>query len=391
MQPADVDYLRSAPGQALLAQARTGRGTPLHQRHRALAKLAPRDEVRLVLEQDELRVRASAKIPFADELLFERTALEQATPWPVAAERAARWPEPTFAALVDLGAGLGFDALAAAATGRPVLAVERDPVRAALLQANAAARGWDARLQVLCRDIAASDFDLPLAFLDPDQRPDGARVRDPNAFSPPADSWADTLAHFACSMVKLPPSVEDDDAWREAPQEVVSLDGRARERRVYYGEWDGLAPRRALSLPSGRAIEGEGAFGPDPRAPREGDALLDPDASVHHADLVGDLAVRDGLRPLNRARAYLLGTAPVDAAPGTWLRIDAVLPFTAKAMDAWLQARDVGTLTLRKRGIEARAESWRKKLHPRGRRPGTLVLTCDPDERWIALGCLEDG
>ena len=386
MQLPDVDFLRSAPGRALLEAARTSRGQPLHQRHRQLDKKAPRDHVRLALEQDALRVAAAAKTPLAEQLLLERTALEQATTWDVAAERATRWPGPTPEALVDLGAGLGFDALAAAQSGRPVLAVERDPVRAALLDANANALGVSDRLRVLCAPIEAAAFDLPFGFLDPDQRPGGERVRDATAFSPPADTWETLLGRFRAAMVKLPPNLDMEDA---RPFEVVSHNHQAKERRLFFGDWGTTWQRRALALPSARSIEGEGAFGPSARTPVVGDALLDADASVHHAGLVGDLAVRDGLQPINRARSYLVGADVVDAAPGTWLRVDAVLAFSAKAMNAWLRASDIGQLTIRKRGIEARAEDWRRRLRPKGSRAATLVLTCDRDERWIALGCLD--
>lgn len=389
MQPDDVGFLETAEGRALLDAARASRAHPLHQRHRALIKIAASEQVRLVLEQDALRQRARAKVPFAEELLLERVALEQATSWPVACERATRWPGPLTDALVDLGAGIGFDALATAETGRPVLAVERDPVRAALLTANARVRKVSERLQVLCAALETTAFDLPFAFLDPDQRPEGKRARDPEAFSPAAGTWDSVLRRFRAAMVKLPPSVERDfmDAH---PFEVVSLDGRARERRLFYGDWGRPLPaRRALCLPSGTAIEGEGIQGPGARAPTVGDALLDADTCVHHADLMGDLAARDGLQPINGARAYLVADQPVAASPGTWLRIDATLGFDARSMKTWLREHDIGSLTIRKRGIEARVEDWRKKLKPRGKQRGTLVLTCDPDKRWVALGCFE--
>ena len=387
MDASDVAFLRSAAGQALLDAARSTRGQPPHQRHRTLRRLDPRF-ARVVLTQDALRERAAGSVPAADELLFEREALEQATAWPVATERASRWHLTEDQVLADLGAGLGVDALAAAKAGRRVLAVERDPVRCALLEANAETLGVSDRVVVMHADLGDGVPEAAAALLDPDRRADANTRgnRDVTTFAPAADRWPTLLASYSAAMVKVPPSPRGLPH-ATGPFEVVSLRGRARERRLFVGEWGSPAPRRALALPTGASIEGHGVGGPTPRKPAVGDALLDMDASVHHAGLAGDLAVRDGLRPINARASYLLGDAPVASSPGTWLHVEAVLPVQAKALNAWLRANDVGTLTLRKRGIETRVADWRKKLRPRGARTATLVLTCGPDARWLALGC----
>ena len=148
----DVAFLAGDAGREAREAARALRDKPLHQRHRALSRTYDSDRARLLLEQDDLERRAAAKVPDPTQWLFEREALEQATPWPVAAERATRWPGDPTAPLVDVGSGAGVDALAVAATGRPVIAYERDPVCAALLRANAAALGLAERVDVRAED-----------------------------------------------------------------------------------------------------------------------------------------------------------------------------------------------------------------------------------------------
>jgi hypothetical protein len=390
MEPVDpslLALLAGPEGESLLGAARATRDLAPHRRPAALRGLASPEGVRAALLQDDLRRRAAPRCPHADRLLLLPGALEQATAWEVAAERATRWASPPSVPLVDLTAGQGFDALATALAGRAVTACERDPLRAALLAENARRLGVSHLLQVETLEAEEAPPG-PLAFLDPDRREGGRRTRDPETFSPPASRWPHLLARYGRAMVKVGPAT--DAVGLEVPFEVVSLDRRARERRLLVG-FPAAPPRAALALPGGERVEGEGLSWPDPRAPREGDWLLDPDPAVTLAGLVGDLARSHGLSPVHPRIAYLLGDAPRAGAPGTWLEVEAVLPARARAIDSWLASRGIGDLEIRTRGVADPPEAWRRRLRPRGPRRGTLVLTRGPDERWTALGASVGG
>ena len=310
------------------------------------------------------------------------------TAWPVAEERATRWLREIDAPLRDLGAGIGMDTLATALSGRPVVAYERDPVRACLLEHNVRALDVEDRVDVRREDVTKNGSlpVAPLALLDPDRRPGGVRTRDPDEWEPPIGLWDDLLDVFGRAMVKLSPT--DALQWLDVPFEVVSLDGRSRERRLFLEDWPELAKRRALALPSGRSVEGEGARWPDPVDVEEGHWLLDPDAAVVLAGLVGDLALRDGLRPVHPEIAFLVGEAPNETAPGHWVRVDEVLSPHPKKLKAWLRAHDVGNLTIRKRGVATSVEKWRRLIQPKGKSAATLVITRDVRDRWVAYGSL---
>ena len=90
MEAGSVRFLSSDAGARALAAARDARSLPVHRRAKALADLGTPEEIRAALVQDDLRVRAAARCPHAEVLLFHPEALEQATAWPVAAERATR-------------------------------------------------------------------------------------------------------------------------------------------------------------------------------------------------------------------------------------------------------------------------------------------------------------
>ena len=376
-------FLMSARGQALLAAAREVRALDPLQRRGAMATQADPAALRAVLAQDDLRRSAAATWPEAERLLLTRAGLEQATAWPVARERAGRWPLEASTGLVDLGAGLGADALATAMGGRPVEAWEEDEVRAALLDHNARALGLEGLVRVRRGDVLAAAPTGRLAFFDPDRRPGDRRTRAPEDFRPKLSTWEALLAPFEAWMVKLPPVVAGEGL-PPGPIEVVSLGGRLRERRLLGGApFAEAAPRAALALPQGERVDGEGVGWPAAVDVEVGAWLLDPDASVTVADLVGDLARREGLAPAHPRIAYLVGPGPARA-PGHWVRVEAVLPARAAAINRWLAEADVGQLTLRSRGLADPVASWRRRLKARGQGAATVVLTRDRRDRWVA-------
>jgi len=116
------------------------------------------DLAKAAIETVILRSKARGKFPDTERLYFEREALEQATPAAVAGHRAARLA--AFATVLDLGCGLGADAIALARAGCCVIAVERDPLRAAMAAANFAA------LNLPIEVIAADALTMPQLEVD---------------------------------------------------------------------------------------------------------------------------------------------------------------------------------------------------------------------------------
>jgi len=89
----------------------------------------------------QIRLRERARTKFGDDaarIYFTQAGLEQATSAPVAAHRAARYHAAR--RIADLCCGIGGD-LRALADGHDVLAVDRDPLTAAIATANMRALG----------------------------------------------------------------------------------------------------------------------------------------------------------------------------------------------------------------------------------------------------------
>lgn len=380
---ARAEHLTTPEAARLLEAARAAWSLPPLARPAALAGLGSAADIRAALHQEDLRRRAAPKTPHAERLLFTREALEQASAWMVAKERAARFQLATGERLADLTAGIGLDALAAAEAGLDVLAVERDPVRARLLAWNAKAVPWAGRVEVRCADAGEVEHGAHAVFLDPARRAEGRRTRDAHRCTPPLEAWDRLVGGARRAIVKAAPA-GDPSLPPDVPFEVVSLDGEARERRLLWRGFAGVAPRRALALPGGLSVEGRGEPWPEPRTPRQGDLLLDPDPSVVLAGLVGETCLAHGLEPIHPRIAYLLGPRR-GAAPGTWLEVVRVLAPQTAALNAWLRAESIGRLEIKTRGVADDAAAWRRRLRLGGPHEGVLVVTRGPDDRWIAL------
>jgi len=80
-------------------------------------------------------------------------------------------------------------------------------------------------------------------------------------------------------------------------------------------------------------------------------------------------------RLLDRTIAYVTSDALVTTALATGYRVHDVLPFGLKRLRTYLRERDVGRLTIKKRGTAVVPEQLRRQLDLRGSQEATVVLT----------------
>jgi hypothetical protein len=331
--------------------------------------------VAAVLEQARLRTRARAKFgDFADRMLFTADGLEQATRLRVAAVHAGRFREAGVDVVADLGCGIGADAMALAGLDLGVLAVERDEATAAIAAYNLAPFP-SARVEA--GDAEATDLaGIGAVWLDPARRSDGVRRRDPAAWSPSLD-WAFGLAAELPTGVKLGPGIDRDLLPAEAEWQWVSADRDVVEAVVWSGglQRPGVG-RAALVLGAHGAAELTAVGDADDAEPGAlGDYLLEPDGAVIRARLIGDLARRVGGRMLDATIAWIT-TDELPATPfGVAFRVRERFPLDVKTLKKELAARDIGTLEIKKRGVDIDPAAFRTRLALRGDASAVLVLT----------------
>ncbi len=327
------------------------------------------------VEQVELRRRAVAKSgDDAGRWFYTRTGLEQATRPAVAQYRAELMRAAGVTDVVDVGCGLGFDSLAMTRAGLRVTAIEKDPATAVLAAANLAGLA-----EVTEQDAAAlppPGASSTAHFFDPARRSGKGRSWRVEDFSPP---WALVTAHLARgAWAKLGPGLPYDLIPHGCRAEWISHRGDLVEVLLRPGEG-----QAAVLLD----VAGAGATDPvvlpvrtvDPVEVTESrDWLAEPDPAIIRAEAVDTLAAELGLTRLAPQIAYLTGDTPTDRPGLTWFRILDELPYRQKILRSWVRDQGVGTLEIKKRGVDIDPAALRRTLRPKGAGTATLILTATP-------------
>jgi hypothetical protein len=103
--------------------------------------------------------------------------------------------------------------------------------------------------------------------------------------------------------------------------------------------------------------------------------LYEPDGAVIRAGLVTAVAAGVQGHLLDRRIAYLSGDAAYRSPFARGYRVVEQLPYREKQLRAALRERGIGTLTIKKRGVDVVPEQLRQRLGLRGDRAATIVLT----------------
>ena len=337
------------------------------------------DLVSAVVGQARLRVKAEAKFgPFAERMLFTRAGLEQATRLSVAARHAARFRAAGCARVADLGCGIGGDALGLAALGIEVDAVDTDEVTAAIAAYNLAPFGS----QVRVHHGTAEAFDtsaVDAVWLDPARRTAGHSETSRLAaheWSPPLE-WVFALAGRMPAGVKLGPAFDRDALPADAEAQWISVDGSTIELVVWTGALARPGVHRAAMVVRGEATHEltAAADAADEPVRDLGAFVHEPDGAVIRARLIGEVARELDAGMLAPGMAYLTGDAAVTSPFVSSFRVREQLPSDVKGLAKALRERGVGTLEIKKRGVDVDPAALRTKLKLKGEASATLLIT----------------
>lgn len=344
--------------------------------------------VATVLSQSKLRAKARVKFgEFASRMLFTESGLEQATRLKVAALHAGRFSRAGIHHVADLGCGIGGDALALAAVDLEVTAADADEVTAAIATYNLTPFPK-------VRVLHARAEEVPLggiggAWLDPARRTTSGgttrRLSDAAEYSPSLD-FAFGLADRMPVGLKLGPGTDRGVIPPAAEAQWVSVDGDVVELGVWLGSVARPGIRRAaLVIRDDRAAElTAGADSEDAPVGPIGAYLYEPDGAVIRARLIGDLARANGAWMLSAGIAYLTSDTPFESPFARGFRVLEHLPADERQLRQALAARRVGTLEIKKRGVDVDPAALRTRLKLRGEERATIVLTREAG-RHVAL------
>ena len=368
-------WLLTDEGQQLLTDASTA-GRPGSDDELALQaelrKRASAAQVAVALTQVELRRKAEPKFgALAGRMYFTPDGLEQATRLAVAKHRAGRLQAAVTSSLIDLGCGIGGDLIASAAAGITTAGVDLDPVRVAVAEANLAALDLPGAVAVADATIVdTSPFDV--AFADPGRRTGRGRTFSPEGWSPPWSFVEELLMRSAC--VKVAPGIPHDLVPVGVEAEWVSDHGEVKEACLWSGRLS-TTERRATVIGRGGLATITDEDDPGAGVRPVGDYLYEPDGAVVRAGLVTAVAagVEGGL--LDEHIAYVVSDRSFHTPFARGYRVVEELPYREKQLKAALRERDIGALTIKKRGVSVSPDELRKRLQLRGDATGTLVLT----------------
>jgi len=351
------------------------------------------DLVAAALTQSRLRARAHDKFgEFADAMLFTADGLEQATRLELAARHAGRFREAGIRRVLDLGCGIGADAMGFAGIGLQVTAFDADEVSAAVADVNL--RHWPAAVAEVGR---AEEVRLPAdesarhtgAFLDPARRTPGRtdavgrtrRVFSLDAMSP---SW-DTVRAVASAMpatgAKLSPSLAHGAVPAGVEAQWTSFRGEVLECALWWGPLVRYAGRSACVV----AADGQDTTITQQDAPESvpvarrlsdvGPWLHEPDRAVIRAGLTGALTAEvDGVE-LAGGVGYVTSHRAAEVGYARRYSVVEAMPFNLKALRSWLRDRRVGRLTVKKRGVPLDPELLRRQLRLDGEESATIIVT----------------
>ncbi len=351
------------------------------------------------LEQASLRQHAAVKFGSAAAgMFFTRDGLEQATRPAIAAHHADRFTAAGVRRVVDLGCGIGSDAMAVADAGLSVTAVERDPHTAEIAEANlsnveateggaSVADNW----RGISVDVAAGDAERLAAaligtgdgvFADPSRRTAAGRVWRTTDFSPRWDLVLRLLSGERPAGIKLGPGIPHSQIPGGVEAEWVSDRGETVEVTLWAGPGSEPEQRAALIMPDHRLPT-------DPSATVDvappGSYIYEPAGAVIRAGGIATLAQRIGGWLLDSQIAYLSSDHATPTPYATGFRIVEVLPYREKDLRSWVRDHRVGRLEIKKRGIDVDPAALRRRLRPTGDESATMIIARTTDGRKVLI------
>ena len=342
-------------------------------------ELSP-DRAAAVLDLVALRRQGRTKLgERADKLFFTHDGLQQATRWPVACWRAEQIVSLGFTAVVDLGCGLGIDALACQDAGLTVTAVESDPVTAQLAQANLNTTQGAGQSTIITADATTLDLtqwldDRTAIFIDPARRTSRGRSWDVGDLSP---SWE--FVHSVLTgaqglvVVKLGPGFPRQLLPEDCDVTWVSQRGDLVETTLW--AWAGASGGRTAVVLGQTGEVRLNAGTPCPAPGPLSTHLFEPDPAVIRSRAIGELATQLGAWPVLADIAYLTGPVAVPTALATPFTIENTMDYSVRALRAWVREHHIGTLEIKVRGLDIDPAVLRRQLRLSGREQATLVLT----------------
>ena len=214
-------------------------------------------------------------------------------------------------------------------------------------------------------------------FLDPARRDLASSGRSRKLLSP--DDFSPSIGFALEQLAKVPGGVKLSPA---LPHELVSDKFEAtwvshRGDLVEFSQWSTdpgrLGKRFAVMVDGESELEFTGDEY-EAEVSSLDEFVYEPDPALIRSHLIGAFADEQGLGLLSAGIAYLTG----GERKSPWLRgykLLADLPLDEKAISRYLSERSIGSLEIKKRGVDIDPQLMRKRLKLKGSGAATLIAT----------------
>lgn len=340
-----------------------------------LRKQWPHDVVHAAIELTRACQRATVKFPHRADLIADIAGLEQATSDHVAEHKAKRFAKAMPSRIVDFCCGIGGDAMRLQIIC-PVIAIDRDPLRAWMAAQNA-------RCETIATDVESLDLHEflettgTLFHIDPSRRDEGAgskRAWKLNEYRPGPAFLRRLLAIFPDGAIKLGPGVDLDTLIDIAPThttevEIINENGTLVQAVLWCGKLaERPGERTATRLDATGATRYSGVPSPIPQSASAAFTgyLLVPDPAIERAGLVGTLAAKLGIQSPFPPLGLLCADAPVDSPWFATFEVFGEMPWRIPAIRTWLKANDGGIVEVKTRGGAVETDKAQRELRGSG-------------------------
>jgi hypothetical protein len=240
-----------------------------------------------------------------------------------------------------------------------------------MARANLAALGLGGAVQL--GDATTLDVTpFGTAYADPARRSARGRTFHADDWTPSWTFVESLLTARAC--VKVAPGIPHSLVPDGVEAEWVSDSGEVKEA-VLWSPALATVARRATVIGRGGLATLTDEDDADADVHGVGEFLYEPDGAVIRAGLVTAVAAGVEGHLLDRKIAYVTGDAAFHTPFARSYRVIVELPYREKQLRAALRARNIGTLTIKKRGVDLAPEQLRQRLGLAGDETATIVLT----------------
>jgi hypothetical protein len=175
--------------------------------------------------------------------------------------------------------------------------------------------------------------------------------------------------------VKLGPALPHREIPAAVEAEWVSDRGETVEVCLWAGAGSRPGERAGLLMPDHRLAATSGISLP---VSAPGRYLYEPDGAVIRAGAIGVLGERLEAWLLDAQIAYLSADRLIMTPYATAFEVLDVLPYSEKVLRPWVRDHRVGTLEIKKRGVDVDPATLRKRLRPAGTEAATMIISRTP-------------